>query len=685
MRRREGGGQQLSALGHFLRSAALLGAGLVLLLILFVVHVNQGQMDLSFGEIWNAVFRPDGSVGHQMVRHIRFPRAAIGCLAGAALAVAGVLFQTVTRNPMASAGTLGVNAGAYLAVVAATVFAPTLLSAAPLIVALAGALLAATLVYLLAGGLRASPIRLALGGVTVSLVLSALTGALQLFFENQTAGLFFWGAGSLLQNDWSGVLYAVPRLAAGLAAALLLARSLDVLLLGDDVATGLGANVGRTRLLGTLTGIWLAAVTVSVVGPIGFVGLIVPHLMRLLGLRHHLALIGGSAVWGAVILLGADVLARLLSSSSTALPAGAVTAVLGAPWLVWLAARERSGRGGSGGTKIQAQAGRAARISYPVLMGTALAVLVAVVLAGLALGGLRIDLDRVFAVLVGGGSDLDRNIVFGLRLPRMLVAAAAGAALAVSGLLLQGVVRNPLADPSIVGVTSGAGLGAMLLLIVWPNLPGQLLPLAAFLGACAAFGLVYLLARRGSVQPVRLALMGIAVSAFGSALIQVLVIKANMRVAAALVWLTGSTYARGWPEFWALIGWPVVLIPAAWGLARGLDLLAMGDDVAAGLGLPVERSRFLNAAVAVALAAAAVATVGTVGFVGLMAPHIARMLIGSHHRRLLPLAAVLGAALLTLADVIGRSALAPREVPAGLVVTLVGAPYFVWMMWRAPK
>lgn len=250
----------------------------------------------------------------------------------------------------------------------------------------------------------------------------------------------------------------------------------------------------------------------------------------------------------------------------------------------------------------------------------------------------------------------------------------------MSGLLLQGVVRNPLAAPDIVGVMSGAGVGAMVLLLVVPGAPVAFLPVAAFLGAAVSFGVVYAASWREGIQPERLALVGIGVAALGEAVINTLVLRADVRLAQALTWLSGSTYAQAWSDVASLVLFAVVLVPLAWLFASRLDLVALGDDSATGLGLPVERSRLALLGVAVALAAVSVSVVGTVGFVGLVAPHAARLLIGGRHRRLVPVAFLFGAVLLVGADLVGRVVFAPTQIPSGLVAAVIGAPYFVWLL-----
>lgn len=660
-------------------ATVVFGAGFLVLFLLVILHVMQGQAGFGPGVVLEAIFTYDGSLLHDVVRYVRLPRTVVGIVAGAAFAVSGVLFQTVTRNPLASPATLGVNAGAYLALVLAAVFAPGL-PGGSLMIAFAGGLVAAGLVYALAAGAGATPLRLALAGVAVSLALAAVTGSLQLIYENETAGLFLWGAGSLAQNDWSGVVYALPRVAVGLTLALLMVRALDLLLLGDDVARSLGLRVQRNRLGATVLAVFLAASAVSVVGPIAFVGLIVPHLVRLVGLKHHLLLLPASALWGAVLLIAADILAQQVGTNVGDLPAGAVTALIGAPFLVWLA--RRVGRSGGVGKGEQGPARRGPALPYPLLLSGVALLLTAMLVVGMSLGSISLSIPELVRTVFGEGNALHEQIVFGLRLPRLLVAALAGGSLAASGLLLQGVVRNPLAGPEIIGITSGAGVSALTVLILFPETPLMLIPLAALAGAFAAFAVVYLASWQGGVSPTRLALVGLAVSAFCAAIINVLIVQADVRVAQALVWLSGSIYARGWQEVGNLIFWPLLLLPVAFYVARWLDLLALGELLPTALGLPLERARAIVLTLAVALAAAAVSIVGTISFVGLIAPHVARLLGGHRHRRLLPLAVLLGALLVVSADILGRVLLAPKQIPAGLVTAVLGAPYFLWLLWR---
>lgn len=662
-------------------TAAIFVGGTLAVLLLGLVHLLQGGAGLTPAEVMRALVAPEEGLQSSIVRHARLPRLVVALLCGGALGLAGVLIQAVTRNPLASPATVGVNAGAHLALVAAAVAAPHLLANSGWWIASIGGLLAAVLTYALGGAGRGGSARLALAGMAVSLALAAVTGALQLLFENEMQGLFLWGAGTLTQSDWSGAAFILPRIAAGVLAALVLARGLDVLMLGDDVAQGLGSHVLRIRVLAGGAAVLLAASAVSVVGPIGFVGLMAPHLVRLVGVRAHLVLAPAAALCGGLLLTGADVLARAVPSGSTPLPVGAATAFLGAPFIVWLARRTAAGGAGPPAQHLPPRTPP----SYALVAVVAVAGLVAVSLTGLAAGAVPLPLASVAASLFGGGDELTQRIVIDGRLPRILVAGLAGVGLATSGALLQGVVRNPLVAPEIVGVTSGAGAAALAALVLVPGLPVGLVPLAAFAGGVLAFAFVYAAAWKRGIEPIRLALVGLAASALASAVINALVVASGLRVAQALTWLAGSTYARGWDDVARLAPWIAILLPLAWLLATRLDLMALGEDMPVALGLPLERSRFALLAVAVGLAAAAVSTVGTLSFAGLMAPHISRALVGTRHRRLVPITAVVGAVLVIAADTLGRTLFAPREIPSGLVTAALGAPYFLLLLAQARR
>ncbi len=273
-----------------------------------------------------------------------------------------------------------------------------------------------------------------------------------------------------------------------------------------------------------------------------------------------------------------------------------------------------------------------------------------------------------------------------LRLPRTLTACLVGMALAISGTIMQGITRNSLADPGIIGIDAGASLAAVSLIVLFPNLPAGVLPIAAFAGALVASLLIYLLAWDRGTHPVRLILIGIGIAAVASAFTNLMVTFGDIKnVSQALVWLAGSVYGRSWEQVLSLIPWLVVFIPLALANAPQLNALALGEEVAKGLGTRVEWQRSLLLLISAALSGAAVATAGTIGFVGLIAPHLARQLVGNMHEGLIPVAAMTGAAIVVIADFLGRMLFAPVELPCGIITAVIGAPYFIYLLIRSRR
>jgi iron complex transport system permease protein len=488
---------------------------------------------------------------------------------------------------------------------------------------------------------------------------------LQLLFENETNGLFLWGAGTLLQLDWSGVQFAFPFVFISIIIAVLAGKALDTLSLGEELATSLGQSIIKVKILAWTFAIVLAAVTVSVVGVIGFVGLMAPHIVRLMGVRGHRSLMVHSFLWGSVILIAADVVARWIQPTQE-IPVGAMTALVGGPWLMYLAyrtaKRQKRGEKPLGGTKNP--------LPLKVLIPSVLLVIGVIVFISFSFNG------ETWIPM----SDWISKIVWNFRIPRVITAFLIGAMLAVSGVLLQGVLRNPLADASVLGITSLGGAGAMIFLVLFPTLSVSWMPLGALIGSVVAMMIIFATSWRTGFQPILVALIGISVSAFGSALIQILVVKSKLVVAAALVWLSGSTYAKGWGDVEIVTIVFLLLIPIAIYFTRSLNALAFGDDVAASHGLEISKTRIWALVIGVALTAGAVSIVGTIGFIGLLAPHIARRLVGYSHLPLMIVSMLIGGFLLVLADFIGRVILTPKEIPSGLVVALIGAPYLLYLL-----
>ncbi|WP_327316947.1 iron ABC transporter permease [Microbacterium timonense] len=653
---------------------AVLGGLLVLLVLAAGWHLTQGTSGAVFA-------------GGEVFWGSRVPRLAAGVAVGMALGVAGLLMQSLSRNALASPDTLGVTAGSYLAVTAVAAFGLAVPIWASGFVAFAGGLAAAALVLGLAGGAGTSTTRLVLAGSALALAFQAGTSALLVLFSEETKGLLAWGSGSLSQLGLESFLRAAPVVVVCLVLALVLARRFDVLALGDDTASSLGVPIRSTRVFGILLSVLLTATAVTLAGPIGFVGLCAPVLARLLtrvvpALGRHLLLIPLSGLLGAVVVILADALLRAVigPEGAIAVPTGVATTVFGAIVLVVMARRLRDAgpTRRPPGIRIGVRTGR----RFVVVLVVGVLALGAVVLAGMLLGSTRLLTGDILLWLQDAASP---RIAFALdeRAPRVIAAVVAGAALGLAGSVTQAVSRNPLADPSLLGITGGAGLGAVLVVTSAVATTFGML-LAAVIGGLLAFALVYGLAWRGGLSADRFILIGIGVSYGAVALTTFVLLRANpWDTPKIYTWLSGTTYGRVWEQVIPLAVVLAIALPFVFAHRRDLDILAMDEDTPRLVGIRLERTRMLLLVAAAVLAALSVVAVGVIGFVGLVAPHAARALVGARHTRVIPVAVLLGAILVGAADVLGRTVIAPAQLPAGLVVALIGAPYFVWLLWRS--
>ncbi|MEW4290310.1 FecCD family ABC transporter permease [Rossellomorea marisflavi] len=311
------------------------------------------------------------------------------------------------------------------------------------------------------------------------------------------------------------------------------------------------------------------------------------------------------------------------------------------------------------------------------------------VIISTGIGDMQIAPWKVVSVFFGGGSSIDQLVVTSFRLPRILIALLAGMALAVAGGILQGMIRNPLASPDIIGVTGGAGAAVVAFLTIFSNKDNTLmvsikwLPVAAFIGATIIAFLVYFLAWKKGVSPVRLVLIGIGISALTQACTTLLMVMGPIyRASQANIWITGTVNGSDWQDVWILLPWSIIFILLSFMITRQLNIQELGEEVATSAGANVQRQRFLLLLMSTALVGGAVAFAGGIGFVGLMAPHMARRLVGSSFGALLPVAALIGGLLVMLADLIGRTLFLPLEVPAGVFTAAIGAPYFIYLLFK---
>ncbi len=325
----------------------------------------------------------------------------------------------------------------------------------------------------------------------------------------------------------------------------------------------------------------------------------------------------------------------------------------------------------------------------PLVLASLAALLVLSGAVGLLLGAVPLDPDVILAALFGYGDAATVTIVRDLRLPRVLAAAVVGAALAVAGALLQGLTRNPLADPYVTGSSAGGALGAILAVAVLGPLAGAAVPIAAFAGALVAVAAVWQVARLGGRTTVLTVLLaGVVFTSFAGAVITLLLVASDrfaIRVRSVIDVLVGAVTIRGTAELVTATAIVVLGIALAIALAPRVDAYAFGEETAATLGVDTDRTTGLVLAASALLSGAAVALAGLVGFVGLVVPHAMRALVGAGHRRLIPTAALAGASFLVIADAGARVVLAPAELPVGVVTGIVGAPFFLILLVRSRR
>jgi iron complex transport system permease protein len=643
-----------------------------LLLALFVgafwltLHNMSGV--LPSGQWSSAFVAPDIDNIQQMLFHFSLlPRLAISLLVGAGLGLVGVLFQQVLRNPLAEPTTLGVASGAQLGVTVATLW--VLPQAAQPFAALIGAAAVGLLVFGVAWSKRMSPVTLILAGLVLSLYCGAVNQLLAIFHHDQLQNMFLWSTGSLNQQDWSSVESLWPRLLGGLLLTLLLLRPLTLMGLDDGVARNLGLALSLVRLATLALAIVLSAQLVNAVGIVGFIGLFAPLLAKMLGARRLAARLFLAPLIGALILWLSDQVVVWLSGVWGEVSTGTITALIGAPILLWLLPRLRTSGAPSmsAGDHVQAE-----RQRVLLWVAISLGVLLLVITAALALGrdahGWRWLSGALF------------DDVLPWRWPRVMAALTAGVMLAVAGCLIQRLTGNAMASPEVLGISSGAAFGVVLMLFIVPgNAFVWLLP-AGSLGAAVTLLIIMLAAGRGGFSPQRMLLAGMALSTAFTMLLMMLMASGDPRMATLLTWISGSTYNVTGEQAVRTLVVMVVLLAITPLLRRWLVILPLGGATARAVGMALTPSRFALLLLAATLTATATLIVGPLSFVGLMAPHIARML---GFRRAMPqivIAGILGGVLMILADWCGRMILFPNQVPAGLLATFIGAPYFVYLL-----
>ncbi|MFE7525628.1 Fe(3+)-hydroxamate ABC transporter permease FhuB [Kitasatospora sp. NPDC057542] len=677
-------------------------AAVVLLLALAALSLSVGAGEVGPGRVLDYLLNRDGARADGrlalVVGDLRLPRTLTALLVGAALGVAGAQLQSVTRNPLAETGLLGVNAGASLGVVLGIAVLGVQTSFGYLAFAFGGAVLASTVVLLVAssrGG--GSPMRLVLAGSAVAAIFRGLTDVLIVNSPEAYERYRVWVLGSLAGVEgWTTLRQLAPVLGAGFLLAALTTRPLTALALGDDLARGLGHRPGATRAAVGFAVTLLTASAVALAGPVAFLGLLSGFLARTVAGPRVGRLTLLAALFGATVLTGADVLARVVARPFEA-PVSVIVALIGAPALIAIVRSRHSAALAMADPAESAPSARrdepappkpdlalrygawsllVPRRALPASLGLAAALLAAVVVSAHA-GQSELDLARTFRAVFGYGDRLDVLLVQKFRLGRIVAGLAAGAALGLAGCLTQTLARNRLATPELLGVNDGATAAVLISAGVAGTFGAWW---AGPLGALVAVLVVTLASGGLGARGYRVLVVGLAMSALASAVIQVAMARRSLNSAGSLyIWTNGSLNGRDLSVATPVLFGLAVLVPLALVVARRLAVLRFDDSVASALGVDPGRVRLACLLLAVALAGLAVGVCGPVGFVALAAPVIAGRLAGPARVPVLG-SALTGALLVVLADALGRVLFAGVEIPVGIVTTVLGGPFLLWVL-----
>lgn len=597
------------------------------------------------------------------------PRLAMALLVGAAMGLSGSVLQQLTQNRLVSPMTLGTSSGAWLGLICATSLSPAFAAEHGEWAALGGALLAVGLVLVIAGRNGIAGVPVILAGMALNILLGALAAGILLIDFQQTRGLFVWGAGDLGQIDWVWVQWLWPRLIVGLLVIAFAPRVLTLMQLGSQGAQARGLSLWPMMLALFTASIWLTSVSITAVGLIGFIGLIAPNVARLCGARTSLDELIYSTLLGMLLLLLSDALALLLNQwLFDLIPSGATAALIGAPALLWLTRRQLASKDQQA-LVLPEGSPRISRLTcwlLPLIFCTLVV--------------LSVGINRT---LSGWNFEWPSSLIWSLRWPRTLTAVTAGSGLAVAGVLLQRLLRNPLASPDILGVSAGAALAVMATLMVFGSSYFWLkAPLAGFVGSLAVLAMLLLMGRRHHYSPAVLVLVGIALSALLTTALQLGLSKGSADSLAMLGWLAGSTYRVSGVQAVVLSAGVLILVCVSLVFCRALTLISIGDKVGLSRGLNVPVARMSLLILAALLCALVTSLVGPVAFVGLLAPHIAAMLGARRITPQLLLSALLGALLMLAADWVGRVLIFPLQLPLGIVASVVCGVFFVALLVR---
>lgn len=641
----------------FIGSVTLL---IALLSSLLVLQLPSNQM------IW-AAFQSSDSLDILLIQSYSLPRLTMALLAGGILGIASLLLQQVMNNPLASDNTLGISAGAQLALFGVAIFMPNLDWGSSFI-ALFGAGISLLLVLALTMRKQLSPLLVILAGLVVNLYFGSFSALMMLFFPEESRGLTLWSAGSLTQESWRDTQILLLQALPSLLLIAILCRPLSMLSLNDSNAQSLGVPVGRIRLIGLVVSAYLVAIVVSAVGMLGFIGLASATLVRQLGVRILAFQLIASASSGALLLAITDLSLQLVAHFyQIHLPTGAVTALLGTPLLLWMMFKALP----TGRVMETASANyrpfKHRYLGY-LLSGLLLMFIISLCLGKQASGWIWLEFSDIY------------RPIFDLRLPRILVALSVGMLLAVAGVLLQRLTLNPMASPELLGVSSGTCMGILLVLFFFSSQHTMLFWLMGILGALLSLFVLLSLNQRNGMLPEKILLTGISLSALFDSLQRIAIASGNPKALQIIVLTAGSTQQAELSYALPLFVISLILVAVSLLFSRWLMLFSLQAAMAQALGLNLKFARWVLIIFSALLSAFATLIIGPLSFIGLLVPHISRFLGANKAPQQIISSALLGGMIMLFADWIGRQILFPNEVPAGLVATLIGGSYFLLMI-----
>ncbi len=643
------------------RSIALGSVLIGLGLLLFALNLRRsGVWPVNAG----VIFTPDKTnLAEMLVYYSYLPRVSVAILAGILLGLCTTLLQQVLSNPLAEPGTLGIFSASRVTVAITVLWFPAAANSGFILPSLVGSGIALIAILFLTKTQKLAPLRIVLCGMVLSLCFEAVSTMLLIAHFEDLGELIVWQSGSLSQNNWHGTqLLFIAVLALSLVAFMLL-RPLTAMGVNETVATNLGSKPVLVRTMTLIAAVTGAAIVISTCGVIAFIGLGGAAIARFAGARRLKDQLVAAPLIAAGLLLTTDQLLLFLLPTMD-VPAGSLTAILGAPLLLIILRKARS-------LGVQTSAlteGASFKRQTPLFLLVILFALGALTLFVLVMtrseGGWHILIASEWASY------------FEWRVPRIMAAAATGAMLAIAGCLMQRMTGNPMASPELLGISSGAALMMIPIVLFLPPLGRMQSIMIAALGSILFLSFSLRLTARAGFAPERLLMTGIAVTALSGSVMSIVIFLGDMRITRLLGWMSGSLYSVRMSD--ALIASVICItgLCAALLLQRWMEILPLGQQVSRSLGLRLNRARLLIVLLTGLLTGTSVLLVGPVSFIGLVAPHLSR-LFGYHRPApFLLSSSLIGAAILVLADWIGRSIAFPWEIPAGLIATFVGGSFF---------